>query len=186
MKEQEQYNWSRLLVHVPLILLGVVVAVAIARSGVAQQLAGYGMPGLILGALVCGALYSSIFTVAPATIGFVEFAQTGSPIWIIALCGGVGAMLGDMTLFQVIKIGFIDDLIAHFQRRSQGRYERLFKIRFFKLLLVVIGAIIVATPIPDEIGLAMMGLGRARWKTVMVVSFIFNTLGIASIAFLSR
>ena len=186
MKEQEGYNWGRLLVHVPLILLGVVVAVAIAKSEIALQLAGYGLPGIILAALVCGALYSSIFTVAPATVALIELAQIGAPIWIIALCGGVGAMLGDMTLFQVIKIGFIDDLIAYFQRKSQGRYAQLFKIRFFKVLLVGLGAVIVATPIPDEIGLAMMGLGRARWKTVMVVSFIFNTLGVAGITFLSR
>lgn len=172
--------------HVPLLVLGVAVAVAIGRSDVVAGIAHSGTLGVLLAVLVFGAMYSSVLTVAPATVGLVELAQAGVPVSLLAIVGGFGATLTDVSIFQIIKIGFIDDLVAYFQRHSQGAFSRLFKIKLFKLLIVVLGAITIATPIPDEIGLAMMGIGKAKIRTVALVGFVFNTLGIMVIGLLAR
>jgi len=183
---QPQNLFSRVSLHIPLLILGIVVAVAIGESKVMNQLAAYGPVGYVLTSFVLGAMYSSLFTVAPATVGFVHLATAGVPVSVMGICGGIGAMLGDLSMFQVIKFGLTDNLVRIFQAHSRGLYEKLFRIRFFKILLVIVGIVIVATPIPDEMGLAIMGLGKARWRTVAIIGFVFNALGIAGIGLLAR
>lgn len=186
----DQKNASQILrshaLHIPLIIIGIVAAVALGQSTIVAEVAHSGLVGMFVAVLIFGAMYSSILTVAPATVGLVELAHAGVPIPLLALVGGFGATLSDISLFQIIKFGFIDELIAYFQRHSQGAFNRLFKIKLFKFLLVVIGALSIATPIPDEIGLAMMGIGRAKIRTVALVGFVFNTLGIMTIGLLAR
>ncbi len=172
--------------HLPLIILSIVVAVALGNSSIVAQAAVSSSAGMIIATLLFGAMYSSVLTVTPATVGLVALAHAGVPVALLAVVGGFGATLSDISLFQIIKFGFIDELITYFQRHSQGAFSRLFRIKLFKLLLVVIGALTIATPIPDEIGLAMMGIGKAKIRTVALIGFVFNTLGIMVIGLLAR
>jgi hypothetical protein len=143
------------------------------------------MAGELLAIFFAGFMYSSVLTVAPATIAIVKLAEAGVPLPLLAVVGGAGAMLADLTLFRLLKVSFVDHLLAGLQRAPHGYLAMLFQIKLFRYVLVLIGAIIIATPIPDEVGLALMGMGTAPWFAVAIIGFVFNSLGIGMIGYLS-
>ncbi len=170
-------GWFQLL----LLVGSIVLAVVLMRIPFVFEIQNMGVFREMLIVFAIGVMYSSVFTVAPATIGLVRLAEGGTPLLFIAVIGGAGAMLGDITLFKIIKIDFIDRIVGWLKRRHESTYRELFASSFFRLLFIVLGAIIIATPIPDEIGLALMGIGDSKLKFVAAISFVFNTLGILAI-----
>jgi len=44
--------------------------------------------------------------------------------------------------------------------------------------LPVIGAIIIASPFPDEIGVSLVGISKIKTYQFLLVSFILNAIGI--------
>jgi hypothetical protein len=47
-----------------------------------------------------------------------------------------------------------------------------------KWISPILGALIIASPLPDEFGLALLGLSRTRISILIPVSFIMNFLGV--------
>jgi hypothetical protein len=45
-------------------------------------------------------------------------------------------------------------------------------------LLPLVGAIIIASPLPDEPGVAMLGISKIRRWVFTVVVFFLNTIGV--------
>ena len=52
--------------------------------------------------------------------------------------------------------------------------------------LMGVGALIIALPLPDEIGLVMMGLSRMKARHLIPISFVLNSLGIALVGLVAR
>lgn len=177
---------SRGWFQIAVLVLGIALAVEFARTSSLNELVSYGLGWQIFAIFIIGAMYSSVLTAAPATVGLVRLAETGLPLWLIVVVGGIGAMLSDLILFGLIKVHFIDALTQKFKKNPHGIYVTLTKIKPFRFLVAMLGAIIIATPIPDEIGLAMMGLGDADWRLVAAIGFIFNMAGIMAVVSLAR
>lgn len=178
-----------LIVHLPLLVISIAGAVLLAKSGAVVYLLSFShgsLLGLAAISLAAGFFYSSVFTVAPATVALFEIADAGANISVLAIFGGLGAMLADISIFEILRFSVIDDVIAHFQRRSRGHFAHLFKIKFFRRLVTIIGAITIATPIPDEVGLAMMGIGKTKLPAILLITFLLNTTGIAIIGLLAQ
>lgn len=171
-----------------LAITGVAVAVLLLRSPAFAAVPEYGVFGQVVAVFIVGLLYSSILTVAPATIGLIKLAEAGVPLPIIACVGGAGAMIGDITLFKLMKVGFIDAIIerihaTHHEGTVAGAVVRL---KAFRYGLILLGGLVIATPLPDEIGLALMGFGKAQYRVVAAIGFICNVLGIAAIVALTQ
>jgi hypothetical protein len=49
-----------------------------------------------------------------------------------------------------------------------------------------IGAIIIISPFPDEIGVALMGLTRMNKLSFLVLTYILNSVGIFILALVAR
>lgn len=180
---------KRIILHLPILVVSVLAAVLLAQSDAVVYLMSFSGGSFLSVAavsLVAGFFYSSAFTVAPATVALFEIADAGAPIPVLAIFGGLGGMLADISIFEIIRFSVIDDLIAHFQRRSRGHFAHLFKIKFFRTIITVLGAITIATPIPDEIGLAMMGIGKTRLPAISLITFLLNGFGIAIIGLLAQ
>jgi len=99
--------------------------------------------------------------------------------WEIALIAGVGAVIGDMTIFQFIRTkGLVDEIKHFFQYFGSDKLHHLIHTKYFSWTLPVIGAIIIASPLPDELGIGLMGISHLKtWKFVLV-SFLLNSIGI--------
>ena len=95
--------------------------------------------------------------------------------------GGLGAVLGDLILFGLVRHSMRED-VEHLV--SLPRYRRFFAIfhrRMFRWILPFVGALIIASPFPDELGIALMGVTRMKPLTLIGISYVMNAIGIAII-----
>lgn len=132
----------------------------------------------LLGAFVGGVLFVSTFTVSLGTVILVMLAET-MPIFLIAIIGGIGALVGDMIIFYFIRSNSLVEEIKHtYEFLGGGRLTNLLKSPYFSWSLPVIGAIIIATPLPDELGVSLLGLSRLKTYEFIALSYILNSIGI--------
>jgi len=160
-----------------IIILSIVVAVILAKTGILKTLLTVTQEVKIVGSVLAGMFFVSIFTAAPAAVALIEIIKANS-VLEVALFGGIGALIGDLLIFRFIKNSLSDDIKWLLRKTNTERFSSIFRNKFFKWLGFFIGALIVASPFPDEIGLAMMGLSKTKTALFIPVSFILNFLGI--------
>jgi len=134
-----------------------------------------------IGSFIAGVLYVSSSTAALGILIFSDLSLKISPVEI-ALLGGLGSAVSDFFLFRFFK----DDLlfeITPIYNKLGGRYiTKLMYHKFFRWSLPIIGAIIIASPLPDEIGISLMGISKIKNKQFAVLSLTLNTCGIFILA----
>jgi hypothetical protein len=132
-------------------------------------------------AIIAGVLFTSIFTTAPAIVILSELMHQ-IPVWQVAILGGFGAVFGDFIIFHVIQSPIHAE--AHFllSLPRLHRYRKIFKTRLFHRFMWLLGALVIASPLPDEIGLSLLGVSEIKTWQFILTSFIFNSIGIAILA----
>lgn len=130
------------------------------------------------GAFLAGALFVSTFTVATGVLMLFTLAEKLSPLEI-GLIAGLGAVFCDFIIFRFVK----DDLVKeiHLIYNHIDKDDHLLKLlysKYFSWTLPVIGAIIIASPFPDEIGVSLMGISKMKTYEFLIMSFVFNAIGI--------
>lgn len=134
-------------------------------------------PIRFLAEFVAGMLYTSFLTSPIALSMLFVIAESNNPI-IIALVGGFGAVIGDLILIHILRKNVGKDL------SYMGKFFLIHRIRaFLKLykldfLIVLTGAIIIASPFPDELGLVMLGATNMNYKQLALLTYILDTTGI--------
>jgi uncharacterized membrane protein YdjX (TVP38/TMEM64 family) len=129
--------------------------------------------------------FTSVFTTAPAIVVLGQLALH-TPLWVVALFGGLGAVVGDYILFLLVREGVSRDVNELMRHAGLRRLRKLFHTKLFHRLLPLIGALILASPLPDELGLAMLGLSDINKDRFLLVSFVMNALGILVIGLVAR
>jgi len=130
----------------------------------------------IFGIFLAGILYTYSFTTSIGALLLIPFALHYPP-GFVAVIGGIGSLFGDLTIFSIIK----NDLHKEVQRIASSRAMRrlgatpLFRSRWFRDIL---GALVIASPIPDEIGIAIMSSAKIDTASFALLSFIADMLGI--------
>lgn len=138
-----------------------------------------------VGSFVAGLFFTSILTTAPAIVVLGEFAQS-SPILSVAFIGALGAVCGDYLLFWLVRTevsGEVEYLVSH---TGAKRLKALFHTKLFHRLLPLVGALIIASPLPDELGLALLGISKIKRERFLLISFIMNFVGILVIGMVAR
>ena len=130
-----------------------------------------------VGAFITGIFFVSTFTVAPAVIVLFKLAEVLHPVEV-ALLAGLGAMIGDFIIFRFVKDKVFDELAPLFRKLHTAKTRRLFKTPYFAWSMPVIGAFLIASPFPDEVGVSMLGLSKIRPWQFFLVTFALNALGI--------
>jgi len=172
----------RLIEDVLFVSCGVILSIILVQAGILEHVLGFLGTGP-LSSLIAGLFFTSAFTIAPASVALASIAFV-SPVKDVALFGALGAMIGDFAIFLFIRDRFGKDVIA-FIKSSQLRIVlRSFHFGFLKWLSPLFGALIIASPLPDELGLALLGLSRTRLILLLPISFIMNFIGIYGIAYL--
>lgn len=160
-----------------LMVLGGVVTYLLSQWGgfhvFLNHLDGYGY----LGAFVAGALFVGTFTATTGAYILATLTKTLNP-WELGLVAGLGAVVADITIFRFVKDGILEELEEIYNELHGRRLVHILHVKTFRWTLPVLGAIIIASPLPDELGVALMGISRLpTWKFV-ILSFILNSLGI--------
>lgn len=176
---------QHILVDIIWVSVSVIVAVLLVKSGYIDALLSKAPNMFYLDAVVAGLFFTSVFTTAPAIVALGEISQHTSSLLITSLAGASGAVLGDMLIFAFMKNRFEQDIF--YVLGSEGKKMRLvMKVKLFRWLTFFVGAIILASPIPDEVGLMMMGISKEKESIFLPTSFIFNFIGILLIGLVAK
>ncbi len=175
----------RLLVDICIVLLSVVFAVYVAQSGMVHAFVAATSSNMLLASFVAGLFFTSLFTTAPATVVFGELAQQGS-LPVVALAGGLGAVMSDYLLFLFVRTRIAADAKMLPTGPRLKLVVRALKHSRLRFVLPAIGAIIIASPLPDELGMLLLGVSSVKNRTFLFISYTMNTLGIAVIGLAAR
>lgn len=138
-----------------------------------------------IGAFLAGILFVSIFTVATAVLILLILAETLSPLEI-GIVAGLGAVFGDFTIFRFVKDNLTDKFEDIYNNiDSKHHFIKLLHSKYFSWTLPVIGALIIASPFPDELGITLLGISKMKTYKFLLVSFILNAIGIFLVVFAS-
>lgn len=169
-----------------IILVSIGAAVVIVQSGaVARILASVSGAGYI-GSFIAGLFFTSLFTTAPAIAALGEIARV-DPLITTALIGGLGAVVGDLLIFRFVRDRFavhLVELMKH--KRRTKRFAALFRLRLFRLLSFFVGGLIIASPLPDELGIGFFAFSKMSSSWFIPLSFVANSLGILLIGLVAR
>jgi hypothetical protein len=175
-------NKKDLVIDLSILFISVVFAVWLGGSELLEEFLVATKESKFLGSLIGGMFFTSIFTTAPAVVILGEISQNTSALYVAAI-GAVGALLGDLLMFKFLKDRLAKDFYALFHMDMNQRY---FRIPRFRWLIVLLGGLIIASPFPDELGLAILGFSNTRTNLVIPVSLVFNFLGIIAIALIAK
>lgn len=167
--------------------VSVLAAVALFWGGTFDALAeSFGSFGYV-SALLAGFLFSITFFAAPAALYLVALGEELNP-WAIVIFGAIGAMLADLVMYRFLKDGVMSELKLLMRSivppTSRARLEHITKSRVFAWLVPFFASVLIASPFPDEIGLALFGLVNFRPKYLSVIAFGLNAVGIFVLVFI--
>lgn len=131
-----------------------------------------------VGALIGGIFFAYSFSVGFGVVILLTLAET-MPHLLLALVAGFGGMLGDLLVFNLIRKN-IKKKITKFYRLldKQSFLRRILSRKKFRWVLPTLGLLIVASPFPDELGVALIGESEMKESNFKLIAFIFNFLGI--------
>ncbi len=172
---------SRRRKNLLILILSMVVAFVLSRQDffrdglLSLEMFGY------LGAFIGGILFTSSFTVFFSLAILTTLSQELSLIPMV-LIAGLGALVGDHIFLRFFKNEIIKDLEPIYEQFGGTHLHKILHTKYFSWTLPVIGAAMIASPLPNEIGISLLSLGHLPPLNFLLISYGFNTLGILFIA----
>lgn len=168
-----------------IVLASVGAAIVLGWSGVIPSFLSATEGSRMLGSFIAGLFFTSVFTTAFATVALAQIAQVNS-IFFVALFGGAGAVIGDLIIFRFMRDHIAEDIAYLLQTSRPYRWSALLHLRSARWFMTFLGAVIVASPLPDELGLALMGLSKLPTAYFIPLSFLLNAIGILVIGLIAK
>ena len=139
----------------------------------------------LLGGFIGGIMSVSMFTTAPAVVLLVSIADHINPLQLI-LVASVGSVLGDWLIIK-----FLEDEVAQEVKPLLRKFHILPLIRRFqrsrtRWIVSALGAVVLALPLPDEFGIALMDISKVKRRHLLVICFVLNLIGIAALVGIGR
>lgn len=156
--------------------IGILFAIFLSQSQLFQyfmiSLESYGY----LGAFIAGALFVSTLTVATGAFMLITLSHSMPPLWL-SIFAGIGATCGNYLIFLFIKDHFLHQ---HSMHRKKGRVEHHHKqwAKHGHWLLPFLGVVILASPLPDELGILFLSIYRMKPYQFVAISFLLKVGGI--------
>lgn len=139
-----------------------------------------------LGTFLAGAFFVYGFTAAPATSVFLILSKEQNFL-LAGLIGGLGALIADLIIFKFIRSSFEDEISKLSQEKIVQNLNNHTPNLLKKYLLPVFAGFIIASPLPDEIGVSLLAAVKSvSTKTFSMLSYVLNTAGILVILVIGR
>jgi hypothetical protein len=180
-KRMSVVQFRHITFDLSVIILSILVAILLVKSHVIDDALSASAEFGHIGSFVAGMFFTSAFTTAPAIAALGEISFVNG-IVETALWAALGAVVGDMIIFRFVRDRMANHLLEILpHKRGSRRLARILKFRFFRYITFLIGGIIIASPLPDELGISLLGLSKMRSLYFVPLSFGFNFLGICTI-----
>lgn len=162
--------------HTTLVILTIVLFVLLIDSALLGAVFGFVEGWGYLGGFVAGILSVSFFTAVPAVVLILDLANKLEPHWL-ALMWALGSTIGDWLILKFYQEKIVQELHPLFKRVGLKQIVRLLRHRFTSWILFLIGAVFIASPLPDEIGIGLMGLSHLKRRYVLFMCLLLNAAG---------
>lgn len=180
------YKNNSLLQDVGIVILSIFVAVILIRTNALMGILVFTQELKSLGSFVAGIFLVSIFTAAPAIATLSKIVQINS-IVLTAIFGAMGAVVGDLIIFRFVRDSLSERLMELIKHQGAGkRIKALFRLKFFRWLIFLAGCLIIISPLPDEVGVGLLGFSKMKTWRFVPLSFIFNFIGILLIGLVAK
>lgn len=164
-----------------LVVAGLLLAYVLVKSNVVVYVATLTADFAFVSSFVVGLFFTSILTTTPAIVAIAELSSYIPPV-LLALVGAAGAVCGDLLIFRFIRSPLPHYFVQMASHSALQRLGRAIDRSPFWWVVPALGALVIASPLPDELGLIMMGLSHIRVSQFIALSYSMNALGIFLIA----
>ena len=141
-----------------------------------------------IGALIAGLLLPITFT-APIATAALFYIGGHSELLPTLFLATFGALIGDLVIFTFVKNKTIAEIEAirkeyRIEHRTHDHYRRhkalmdLFKSKPFHALALFLGGVLIMSPFPDELGVAIFATYRLNIHKFIPLSIFLNGVGI--------
>jgi uncharacterized membrane protein YdjX (TVP38/TMEM64 family) len=119
---------------------------------------------------------------APFSVGFLIVSQPTN-IFLATMFGALGAAFSDILIFKIIKFSFMNEFEELEKTKTIKKIREIvnknINIKIKHYFLYIFAGIMIATPLPDEVGVSMLaGLTTIKPKVLATISFILHTTAI--------
>lgn len=181
-----QKDENFIIQDVAIIFLSILIAIVLVKTRILSDVLLSTEHLRVIGSFIAGMFFTTVFTTAPAIAALGNIAQTHSII-SNAFFGALGAVIGDVLIFQFIKDRLSEhfvELISH--NTTWKRVKHLFRLRYFRWFTFLIGGMLIASPLPDELGIGVLGFSKMKLSVFIPLSLFFNFVGITLIGIVAR
>ncbi|MEM5834884.1 MAG: hypothetical protein QXQ69_03495 [Candidatus Aenigmatarchaeota archaeon] len=161
-----------------------------------------------LGSFFSGLFYTFSLSVAISTVIFYKMGKYFNP-FLIAFIGAFGSVISDYFIFRFVRDNLVDEIKLLVNNTSKKvvktfknsifykifpfsnlalseTFERTWlkvsRSRKWKILISFLGCCMIASPLPDELGIALLGSIKLESKKFIIFSYLLNFIGIFLIA----
>lgn len=178
-------NSRLIIVRLLLLLSSIVFTIYLVQSVAFFDFLNHASNLAYIGSFISGIFFTSTFTVVPATITLFALGKKHNPL-LIAVSGAMGAAIGDNLLLKFIKSELEKNLYAFIIPKDTRAIKKILHTRAFYWLIASIGILVIASPLPDELGISILSLIHFRIRHFLIISFAVNFLGILFITSIAR
>mgnify|MGYP000911877739 CR=1 FL=1 len=160
-----------------LLIFSIIVFLFLADTPFVHNLIDYLGEWGYFGAVLTGIFAVLTFTAAPALVILYNLSDKIN-IYELALLAGLGSVIGDFLIFSFFKDKVFIELEPIITRFTERPFMHIFHTPYFAWLTPVIGAIIIASPLPDEMGVALLSASKIKKWQFILLTFMLNSLGL--------
>lgn len=129
------------------------------------------------GSLIAGALYVSSSTAALGILMLTDLSKKLSPIEI-AILAGLGGAVADFAIFRFFRNDLLSEITPIYNKLGGKHLTKLMYHKSFRWSLPIVGAIIIASPLPDEIGISLLGISKIKSYQFILLCFVLDIIGV--------
>lgn len=176
-----QGSFNSILKDIYILCVCIMITIVVVKSGSLDSFLEQIAHLPVVGSFIAGIFFTSVFTIAASGVILVKISQVTDP-FTVAFIGACGALLGDLALFSFVRDKITKNVDSLVQKASRGYPFAIFHLEFLRWLNPILGALVIASPLPDELGLALLGFSKLKPQTLAAILFFMNGLGIYILA----
>ena len=135
---------------------------------------------------ISGILLVSTFTLPTGSLILITLAKDFPPYIIIALAG-LGAAFGDFIVFSFVRDKVENEISATYDKFLQKHHlKKILHTKYFAWTLPVIGVLILASPLPDDFAVSLLGLSTMSKLSFFAISLLSHTVDVGSLIAISH
>ncbi len=184
MKHHTNHHTKHHYKNILLMCTGILAAIFLSRSTAFHAILLHLGTLRFIGAFLSGMLFVSTFTAPTGILMLVILAARYTPVEI-GLIAGAGAVLSDLFIFYFVRDDLANELGDLYERFAGSHIKHIFHSKYFHWTLPVIGALIIASPLPDELGVSLLSISKMKLPQFIITSFCLHSVGIFLVISLS-